>query len=205
MFEGVFDHSIISRAQKESLVEINLVQLRNFAVDKHGTVDDKPYGGGVGMLLMPKPIFEAVRSIKKSGNSKVIVLTPRGKKFTQEKAKELSQLEEVILICGRYEGVDERVHQFLADEELSIGDYVLSGGEIPAMAVVDVVTRLIPGVLAKPDATVNESFNENQLEHPQYTRPKDYEGLKVPQVLLSGNHEEIKRWKEKQSRKATTT
>ncbi len=203
MFEGVFDHSIISRAQKESLVEINLIQLRDFAVDKHGTVDDKPYGGGVGMLLMPKPIFEAVRSIKRSKNSKVVVLTPRGKRFTQEKAKELLKLDDVILICGRYEGVDERVHQFLADEELSIGDYVLSGGEIPAMVAIDTIVRLIPGVLTKSEATVNESFNGGQLEHPQYTRPEDYEGMKVPQVLLSGDHKEVKKWKDENSKKPT--
>ena len=201
MFGGVFEHSIIKRAQEKSLVEINFVQLRDFAVDKHGTVDDKPYGGGVGMLLRPEPIFNAVKSIKKSENSKVVLLTPRGQKLTQEKVRELSKLDEIILICGRYEGVDERVHEKLADELISIGDYVLAGGEIPAMVIVDSVTRLLEGVLSKPEATEKESFIEDSIEHPQYTRPEEFEGMKVPEVLLSGNHAEIEKWKKQHSKK----
>ena len=201
MFGGVFEHSIIKRAQEKSLVEINFVQLRDFAVDKHGTVDDKPYGGGVGMLLRPEPIFNAVKSIKKSENSKVVLLTPRGQKLTQEKVRELSKLDEIILICGRYEGVDERVHEKLADELISIGDYVLAGGEIPAMVIVDSVTRLLEGVLSKPEATEKESFTEDSIEHPQYTRPEEFEGMKVPEVLLSGNHAEIEKWKKQHSKK----
>jgi len=201
MFGGVFEHSIIKRAQEKSLVEINFVQLRDFAVDKHGTVDDKPYGGGVGMLLRPEPIFNAVKSIKKSENSKVVLLTPRGQKLTQEKVRELSKLDEIILICGRYEGVDERVHEKLADELISIGDYVLAGGEIPAMVIVDSVTRLLEGVLSKPEATEKESFIEDSIEHPQYTRPEEFEGMKVPEVLLSGNHAEIEKWKKENSKK----
>lgn len=201
MFKGVFEHSIIKRGQEKGAVEINFVQLRDFAVDKHGTVDDKPYGGGTGMLLRPEPIFSAVESVKKE-NSKVILLSPRGQKLTQEKVRELSKLSEVILICGRYEGVDERVHE-LVDEEISIGDYVLTGGEIPAMVIVDSITRLLEGVLIKDDATINESFSEGLLEYPQYTRPEEFKGMKVPEILLSGNHKEIEKWKKEQAEKIT--
>lgn len=195
MFGGVFAHSIIKRARDKNLIEINLVQLRDFAVDKHGTVDDKPFGGGTGMLLMPGPVFEAVRSVKRLSNSKVVLLTPRGEKLTQEKLRELSKLSEIILICGRYEGVDERVHTNLADEKISIGNYVLSGGEIPAMVLIDSITRLVKGVIPKPEATKLESFDEGRLEHPQYTRPENFEGMKVPEILLSGNHKEIEKWR----------
>lgn len=196
MFEGVFSHSIIKRAQEKGAVKINLVQLRDFAVDKHGTVDDKPYGGGTGMLLMPKPIFDAVRSIKRAENSKVILTSAKGKRLTQEKVRELSKLDEIIIICGRYEGVDERVAQNLADEEISIGEYVLTGGELPAMVIADCVTRLLEGVLIKPDATTKESFSDDTVEYPQYTRPEDFEGMKVPETLLSGNHAEIEKWRQ---------
>lgn len=219
MFDGVFAHSIIKRAQEKSLVKINFIQLRDFAVDKHGTVDEKPYGGGVGMLLRPEPIFAAVRSISqentktevgemKSEKRKIILLTPRGQKLTQEKVREFAGLNELILICGRYEGVDERVHTSLADEEVSIGDYVLSGGEIAAMIVVDAVTRLIEGVIKKEEATRLESFSENitkqnLIEYPQYTRPEDFEGLKVPEILLSGDHKKIEEWRKEQAKKLT--
>lgn len=225
MFEGVFDHSIIKRAAEEKLIEINFVQLREFAVDKHGTVDDKPYGGGVGMLLMPKPIFDAVRSIpgchsRENGNHggvteriagdknkcRIVLLTPRGKKLTQEKVREFTKLDEIIIICGKYEGVDERVHKYLADEEISIGDYVLSGGEIPAMVLIDSITRLIPGVLKKEEAIKLESFSKrNTVEYPQYTRPEDFEGMKVPEVLLSGDHKEIEKWRNDKSLDSAAT
>ncbi len=216
MFKGPLDFSIVNRAKNKGAMEVNFIQLRDFAVDKHGRVDEKPYGGGTGMLLMAKPIFDAVRSIKgfegygkdkdadkteqQAHSKKVILLSPRGKKLTQQKLKDLSLLEDVVLICGRYEGVDQRVSDRLVDEEISIGDYVLSGAEIPAMVIIDGVSRLLDGVLVKDDATVNESFSvfnngEPLLEYPQYTRPEEFEGMKVPDVLLSGNHKEIEEWK----------
>lgn len=193
MFSGPFDQSIIKRAQDKKLVEINYHDLREFAVDERGTVDDRPYGGGVGMVLMVEPIFKALEKIK---SKKVILLDPRGEKFTQQKAREFSKLEQITLICGRYEGVDERVRENLVDESISIGDYVLTGGEIPSMVIIDAVTRLIPGVLEKEDATKFESFSEkNSLEHPQYTRPEEFNGWKVPEILLSGNHGKIDEWR----------
>lgn len=193
MFSGVFDQSIIKRAQNKGLVNINLHNLRDYAVDDRGTVDDRPYGGGVGMVLMVEPIFKALQKIK---SSRVVLLDPRGTRFTQAKAKEFAQLDQLTLICGRYEGVDERVREHLANESISIGDYVLTGGEIPTMVLVDAVTRLIPGVLEKVDATKFESFSEgNNLEHPQYTRPEEFNGWKVPDVLLSGNHGKIEEWR----------
>lgn len=193
MFSGPFDHSIIKRAQDKKLVEISFHNLRDFAADARGTVDDRPYGGGVGMVLMIEPIFKALQKIQ---SKKVVLLDPRGEKFGQKKAREYSKLDQLTLICGRYEGVDERVREHLVDESISIGDYVLTGGEIPAMVVVDAVTRLIPGVLEKPDATKFESFSDEKiLEHPQYTRPENFKGWKVPDVLLSGNHKEIKKWR----------
>lgn len=206
MFAGAFDHSIIKRAQDKKLVEISFHNLRNFAADARGTVDDRPYGGGVGMVLMIEPIFKALQKIEKgklkNENSKIILLDPRGAKFNQAKAREFAQLDQLTLICGRYEGVDERVREHLVDESISIGDYVLTGGEIPTMVVVDAVTRLIPGVLEKPDATKFESFSNEQsadsgqqLEHPQYTRPENFNGWPVPPVLLSGNHKEIEKWR----------
>ncbi len=214
MFKGPLDFSIVNRAKDKGAMGVDFIQLRDFAVDKHGRVDEKPYGGGNGMLLMAKPIFDAVRSIegfedygkgdkKKDHNKKVVLLSPRGKKLTQQKLKELSDLTEVVLICGRYEGVDQRVSDRLVDEEISIGDYVLSGAEIPAMVIVDGVTRLLKGVLVKEGATENESFASNEtgellLEYPQYTRPEEFEGMKVPEVLLSGDHKLIEAWKNSQ-------
>lgn len=208
IFKGAFDFSLIKRAKEKGVLEINISNLRDFALNSYGTVDDKPYGGGTGMLLMCEPIFNAVEAITqtsnfKKENSKVVLLTPRGKKLNQEKIKEFSKLDEVILICGRYEGVDERVSEKLVDEEISVGDYILSGAEIPAMIIVDSVTRLLPGVLEKSDATTNESFENGLLEHPQYTRPEDFRGLKVPDVLLSGNHEEIKKWRNEEAKRIT--
>lgn len=199
MFLGPFDQSIISRAKKKELIDIRLHNLRDWAVDERGTVDDRPYGGGVGMVLQVQPIFSALEKIKAAGmkaKSKIILLDPRGQRFTQRKAREYANLEQIIFVCGRYEGVDQRVADHLVDESISIGDYVLTGGEIPTMVIVDSVTRLIPGVLEKPEATLLESFSsEETFEHPQYTRPEEFNGWKVPEVLLSGNHQEIERWR----------
>lgn len=203
MFKGPFDESIIKRAQDKSLVEINLHDLRKWAVDKRGSIDDRPYGGGVGMILQVDIIDSALKDIKTKElkNTKIILLDATGKKFDQKKALQLSKLDHLILIAGHYEGVDHRVHEHLVDEVISIGDYILTGGELPAMVVIDSVVRLIPGVLEKPEATESESFSklENSLEYPQYTRPEEYKGWKVPKVLLSGNHKEIEKWKRKAS------
>ncbi len=202
MFVGPFDQSIISRAQKKGLVKIKVHNLRKWTNDKRGTADDRPYGGGVGMVMMVEPIYKALKEIKKE-NSKTILLSPRGKVWKQSLAQEYSKLDHLILICGHYEGVDERVREFI-DEEISIGDFVLTGGEIPAMVMTDSITRLITGVLEKPLATVNESFSqENLLEYPQYTQPQDFQGLKVPGVLLSGNHKEIEKWREQKAKEVT--
>jgi len=202
MFKGPFDESLLKRAQDKGLVKIKIHNLRHWAKDKHKTVDDKPFGGGPGMVIKVEVIDQALNDLKKK-NSKTILLTPQGKAFNQKKAKSLSKLEHIILICGHYEGVDERIRQNLVDEEISIGDYVLTGGEIPAMVVVDTVVRLIPGVVGKKESLKEESFSKGLLEYPQYTRPAEYKGWKVPEVLVSGNHEEIKKWREKQSKEKT--
>lgn len=207
MFRGPFDESIIRRAQDKGLVEINIHNLRKWAKDKRGTVDDKPYGGGVGMVMMAEPIIDAIDELK-SKNTRTALLSPRGKVWKQELAQEYSKLDHLILICGHYEGVDERVREFI-DEEISIGDYVLTGGELPAMIMVDSIVRLIPGVLEKPEAVQKESFSllpttpHSLLEHPQYTHPEDFRGLKVPSVLLSGNHAEIEKWRNKKALEIT--
>ena len=198
MFAGPFDLSIINRAKEKGLVKITLHDLRQWAIDQRGSVDDRPYGGGVGMILRVEPIFRALKAISvKRKAARTVLLDPRGEKFTQEKAREYSKLEQLVLVCGHYEGVDERVREHLVDEAISIGDYVLTGGEIPAMVIVDAVTRLLPGVLEKPEATAIESFSslEPYLEFPQYTRPEEFQGWKVPEVLLSGNHKEIEKWR----------
>jgi len=218
MFRGPFAESIIKRAQEKGLVEIKIHNLRDWAVDERGTVDDRPFGGGPGMVLKPEPIFAAVEDIIKTlkqENKKTILMTPQGKLFNQKLVQELSKLENIILICGHYEGVDERIREHLADEEISIGDYVLTGGELPAMVVTDAVVRLIPGVLEKPEATKSESFSTpfrrdeacpvstQLLEYPQYTRPENFRGFSVPKILLSGNHQEIKKWREEQAEERT--
>lgn len=211
MFEGPFGTSMLKKAQDDDLVEINIHNLRDWATDKHKTVDDRPYGGGPGMILMIKPIDRALKELKsnvKGQKSKVVLLSAKGKTYNQQKAQDLSELEHLILIAGHYEGVDERVAQHLVDEEISIGNYVLTGGEIPAMVVVDSVVRLIPGVL-KPESLKEESFKPTadnrqlttEVEYPQYTRPEEYNGWKVPEVLLSGNHKEIEKWKVKKNKK----
>lgn len=194
MFVGPFEHSIIKRAQEKGKVTIDLVNIRNFGIGRHKIVDDKPYGGGVGMILRVDVIDKALAKFK---NRRIVLLDARGRTFDQKKARELAKLDHLILIAGHYEGVDERVKEYLVDESLSIGNYVLTGGEIPAMVVVDSVVRLIPGVLEKPQATKLESFSENNLEHPQYTRPQIYKNWKVPQVLLSGNHKAIEQWRKR--------
>ena len=188
----------LKRALEKNLLKVNLHNLRDFAIDKRGTVDDKPYGGGVGMILMIEPIYKALESISKTKNHKIVLLAPSGKKYTQKTALEFSKCEQIILICGRYEGVDARVESLTTDV-ISIGDYVLSGGELPALAIMESTVRLIPNVLEKEQAVKLESFSDGFLEHPQYTRPEDFKGVKVPEVLLSGDHKRISDWKKKNS------
>jgi len=221
IFSSYFNESIISRAQKKGTVEIKIHNLRDYTIDKHKTTDDTPYGGGAGMVMKVEPIYKCIEAIKlqitnyksqinnksKNTNSKlarIILFSAKGKKYTQNDAKRLSQYDNLILICGRYEGVDERVAEHIADEEISIGDYVLTGGEIPAMILVDSVTRLLPGVLGNNESAVNESHSDaGYLEYPQYTKPEEFMDWKVPRVLLSGNHKEIEKWREKNSKKFT--
>lgn len=224
IFQSYFNESIIKRAQEKKLVKINIHNLRDYTRDKHKTVDDRPYGGGAGMILMVEPIYRAVTALKKLRRSttsrakgpKVILLSAKGKKFDQRTVQRFSRLDHLILICGRYEGVDERVAQYIADEEISIGDYILTGGELPAMIIVDAVTRLIPGVIAK-ESLKEESFGlakqkgidkglasfhySTYLEYPQYTRPANFRGWKVPTILLSGNHRKIKEWRQRKTKR----
>jgi len=207
MFEGPFDYSILKHAKEKGAVKINIHYLRNWAKDKHKTTDDRPFGGGAGMILKVEPIDKAIKDLikkdKKGSKRKIILLSPQGKVLTQEKVKELSNLDHLILIAGHYEGVDQRVIDHLIDEELSIGDYVLTGGEIPAMVVVDSVVRLLPNVLEK-EVTENESFSKGDaLDYPQYTQPRNYKGWKVPEVLLSGNHKEIEKWRKEKALEKT--
>jgi tRNA (guanine37-N1)-methyltransferase len=205
-FEGPFRHGVVANAAESKLIQIQIHDLRNWTHDGHRTVDDRPFGGGEGMLLKPAPIFEAVESIwpERSETRRLVLLSAQGKRFDQEAARRLSQYQELFLICGRYEGVDERVAEHLADEELSIGDFVLSGGELAAAVVVDCVARLLPGVLGNEDSAVQESFSQaSLLDCPQYTRPADFRGWTVPEVLLSGNHEEIRRWRRRVAQEKT--
>lgn len=202
MFGGPFSESIIKRAQKNDKVKITIHNLRDWTEDKHKTVDDKPFGGGPGMVMMVEVLDKAIKSLREK-DSQVILMTPQGKQFKQAEAQRLSSLKHLIFICGHYEGVDERVRENLIDEEISIGDYVLTGGEMPAMVIVDAVVRLIPGVLGKDESVKDESFSHNLLEYPQYTRPADYKDWRVPEVLLSGNHQAIKQWREKSALKKT--
>jgi len=202
MFKGPFDESIIKRAQKKGLIEIQTHDLRKWTKDKRKTVDDRPFGGGVGMILMVEPIYKALRDLKNK-NSKVILMDPRGRTFNQKIAGNLAKEKHLIFICGHYEGVDERVKKHLVDEEISIGDYVLTGGELPAMIIIDTLIRQIPGVLIKPEASSKESFSENLLEYPQYTRPANFKGWKITEVLLSGNHRQIAEWRKKKALELT--
>lgn len=205
MFEGPFNESVVKRAQEMELVTVAIHNLRDYTTDKHRTTDDVPYGGRGGMVMKPEPIFRAVESVlgEERDKTKVILLSPQGRLFSQKVAHELSALPRIFLICGHYEGVDERVAQHLADEELSIGDYILTGGELAAIVTVDAVTRLIPGVLGDPEATIKDSYAQGLLEHPQYTRPPEFLGYKVPEVLLSGNHAEIARWRRREALRRT--
>jgi len=205
-FQGPFQHGVVAKAADAGLIEIRIHDLRNWTHDRHRTVDDRPFGGGEGMLLKPAPIFEAVESIwpDRSPGQRLVLLSAQGQRFDQEAARRLSQCKQLFLICGRYEGVDERVAEHLADEELSIGDFVLSGGELAAALVVDCVARLLPGVLGNEDSALQESFTEaGLLDCPQYTRPAEFRGWKVPEVLLRGNHEEIRRWRRELARQKT--
>jgi tRNA (guanine37-N1)-methyltransferase len=205
-FRGPFEHGVIQRAREAGLIEIRVHDLREWTHDRHRTVDDRPFGGGEGMLLKAGPIFEAVESIwpKRGPGRRVVLLSAQGRKFDQALAREFSQFEELLLICGRYEGVDERVVEHLADYEISIGDYVLSGGELAAAVVIDAVARLQPGVLGNENSAVAESFGEDGiLDCPQYTRPAEFRGWSVPEVLLGGNHEEIRKWRSKAAREKT--
>jgi tRNA (guanine37-N1)-methyltransferase len=202
MFVSPFDCSIIKRARERGLVEVVVHNIRDYTHDKHRTVDDYAYGGGPGMVLKPEPIFEAVESMKKQvdySGLPIILLTPQGRLFTQQVARELALHQNIMLVCGHYEGVDERVREHLITDEISIGDYVLSGGELAAMVVVDAVVRLIPGVLGSPLSFHNDSHSNGLLEYPQYTRPEVYRSWSVPAVLLSGNHGEIARWRRQQA------
>ncbi|OUM98984.1 MAG: tRNA (guanosine(37)-N1)-methyltransferase TrmD [Paenibacillaceae bacterium ZCTH02-B3] len=203
MFEGVFGASLIGKARERGIVELNTVNFREFSGNKHGTVDDAPYGGGGGMVLKPEPLFAAVEwltaGMPEDARPRVILMCPQGETFTQRKARELAAEKHLIFICGHYEGVDERVREYLATDEISIGDYVLTGGELPAMVVIDAVVRLLPGVLGNEESAARDSFSDGLLEYPQYTRPADFRGWKVPDVLLSGHHAEIAKWRRRQS------
>ncbi|HEX6479513.1 MAG TPA: tRNA (guanosine(37)-N1)-methyltransferase TrmD, partial [Ktedonobacteraceae bacterium] len=201
MFQGPFSESILKRAQERGLLSIALHNIRDATTDKHHVVDDYPYGGGAGMVMKPEPIFTAVEAVHEGGP--IILLTPQGRLFNQQIARELAQEPRVTLICGHYEGIDERVLEHLVTDELSIGDYVLTGGELAAMIVVDATSRLIPGVLGGDESTLEESHSENLLEYPHYTRPPEFRGWKVPDVLLSGNHAEIAKWRRKESLRRT--
>jgi len=199
MFTPILNESIMRRARQKKKVDIRVHDLREYTKDKHKKVDDRPFGGGPGMVMTPQPIFDAVRKIKGRRKARVVLMCPTGKSLTPRMAKRLTKEKSLIILCGHYEGVDERVRQKVVDESISIGDYVLTGGELPAMVLVDCLTRLIPGVLGREESLADESFEGGLLDYPQYTRPADFRGIKVPDVLLSGNHSEIKQWRKKQS------
>lgn len=205
MFSGVFGHSILKKAAENQAVQYNVVNFREYADNKHRTVDDYPYGGGAGMVLKAQPIFDAVANLRETSQTspRVILLCPQGERFTQKKAEELAGLEHLIFVCGHYEGYDERIREHVVTDEISIGDFVLTGGELGAMVVIDSVVRLLPGVLGNEESHMRDSFSTGLLEHPHYTRPADFRGMKVPDVLLSGNHRLIDEWRLKESLKRT--
>jgi len=206
MFEGPFSESILKKAREKKILEIYIHNLRDFTQDKHQIVDDYPYGGGAGMVMKPDPIFRGVEHIlaqRGMKKSRIILMCPQGEVFNQEKAKELAQEEHLIFLCGHYEGIDERVREHLVTDELSIGDYVLTGGELPAMVIVDSVARMIPGVVKEAESTQQDSFYAGLLDYPHYTRPPDFRGWKVPEVLLSGHHGRISQWRRKESLRRT--
>ncbi len=202
MFAGPLDVSIVARARKAGLLDLRVHNLRDWTHDRHKTVDDRPFGGGAGMVMKPEPLFEAVEALAVS-QAHVVLLGPAGRPFSQAIARELAQHEHVVFICGSYEGVDERVREALADDELSIGDYVLTNGGLPAMVIIDAVTRLLPGALGDDQSAADESFSHGLLEYPHYTRPADFRGMKVPEVLLGGHHAEIEKWRVAQAKLRT--
>ncbi len=202
MFEGFISESIIARAINNNLIEINIIDFREFSSSKHKKVDDSPFGGGAGMVLNVQPVYDALISIKNYQNALKILVSPQGETFSQKKAYELSEEKHIIILCGHYEGYDERIRDYF-DIEISIGDYVLTGGELAAMVLVDSFTRVIPGVINKDESHINDSFNNDLLEHPHYTRPREFNGKEVPEVLLNGNHKEIDKWRLEESIKRT--
>jgi tRNA (guanine37-N1)-methyltransferase len=205
MFEGVFGSSILKKAAEKQAVSYHVTNFRDYADNKHHTVDDYPYGGGAGMVLQPQPIFDAVEALTASATAKprVILLCPQGERYTQKKAEELACEEHLLFICGHYEGYDERIREHVVTDEISLGDFVLTGGELGAMVIIDSVVRLLPGVLGNENSPVLDSFSSGLLEHPHYTRPADFRGIKVPDVLLSGNHKKIEEWRMKESLRRT--
>ncbi|MCM3569085.1 tRNA (guanosine(37)-N1)-methyltransferase TrmD [Neobacillus mesonae] len=206
MFSGVLGNSILHKAVEKSAVHYNVVNFREYADNKHSAVDDYPYGGGAGMVLMPQPIFDAVAALKEKAESKktrVVLLCPQGTRYDQRKAEELAKEEHLIFICGHYEGYDERIREHVVTDEISIGDYVLTGGELGAMVIIDSVVRLLPEVLGNAESHMKDSFSTGLLEHPHYTRPADFRGMKVPDVLLSGNHKLIEEWRNKEALRRT--
>ena len=203
VFEPVFRAGVVGRAIARGLIELRAHDLREHTHDRHRQVDDVPYGGGPGMVLKPEPLFEAIEAIRTENPGPVILMEPWGEPFTQQVARELASEPGLVIVCGRYEGIDDRVRESLADREISIGDYVLSGGELPAMVLVDAVSRLVPGVLGDEESLAGDSFTADLLGHPQYTRPAEFRGLRVPEVLLSGNHREIEAWRQAQARRRT--
>jgi tRNA (guanine37-N1)-methyltransferase len=203
VFEPVFRAGVVGRAIARGLLELHAHDLREHTHDRHRQVDDVPYGGGPGMVLKPEPLFEAIEAIRSENRGPVILMEPWGEPFTQQVARELAAESGLVIVCGRYEGIDDRVRESLADREISIGDYVLSGGELPAMVVIDAVSRLVPGVLGDEESLAGDSFTADLLGHPQYTRPAEFRGLRVPEVLLSGNHREIEAWRQAQARRRT--
>ncbi|AWC30858.1 tRNA (guanosine(37)-N1)-methyltransferase TrmD [Bacillus cytotoxicus] len=207
MFTGVFGSSILKKAQEKEAVELRVVNFRDYTTNKHNSVDDYPYGGGAGMVLTPQPIFDAVEDLTKETTQKprIVLMCPQGERFTQKKAEELAKEEHVIFVCGHYEGYDERIREHLVTDEISIGDYVLTGGELASMVITDSVVRLLPGVLGNQNSQVEDSFSTGLLEHPHYTRPADFRGMKVPDVLMSGNHKKIDEWRHKESLRRTYT
>ncbi len=205
MFTGFLEAGLIRRARKKRVFEVFVHNLRDYAQGKHRQVDDRPFGGDEGMVFKPEPIFAAVEAVRESPETPVYLLSPQGRMLSPELASELASFPQVILICGRYEGVDERVVEHLVKDEISIGDYVLSGGELPAMVVVDAVSRLVPGVVGKSESVARESFSQGLLDFPQYTRPREFRGMKVPEVLISGDHKEIGRWRRGQALSKTAS
>ncbi|MGF7185150.1 tRNA (guanine37-N1)-methyltransferase [Desulfitispora alkaliphila] len=199
MFDSPFSASIVKRAREKGLITINCTNIRDYSENKHKTVDDYPYGGGAGMVMKPEPVFNALEKMEIQRDSRVIVLCPGGETFSQQKADELAKSQHLVFLCGHYEGFDERIKQKYVTDEISVGDYILTGGELPAMVIIDAVTRLLPGVLGSNESAQDESFVTGLLEYPHYTRPASYKGMEVPQVLLSGNHEEIRKWRKREA------